>query len=112
MKHLTIDPNEAYPSASPVRIMGALGILPHWANARDESESAQSALVRHYDYYTGPFEGCTFEPNGDYTYPGDPVQHPIAKLDVPETGEVVYFYQHAFVAVKSAEGAFWMTRMD
>ena len=110
---ILIDPCAKYPNARPEQIIESLGYLLPWLlDGLAKGEDAQTALVSRYMFYTGPFDlRVPIEEDGTYTFPGDPPSYPVARFNAPN-GETVFFYQHAFVAVISADGSVWMTRMD
>lgn len=109
---LTISPTDEYDHIPPMDIITSLGFLPEWVfRGLQLGEDMETALTSRYQYYTGPMElPCTIQDDGCYTYPGDPIQHPVAS--VRGATETLYFYEHAFVAVVKEDGSTWFTRMD
>ena len=110
---LLVDPTGAYPDAAPEDILSAMGYLSEWLDeGLSLGEDCQTALTTRYVYYTGPSDTSqwVFEPDGSYTYPGDPKTPPMVTLK--REHETLHFYHHAFVVVIKSNGDTWMTRMD
>ena len=113
-KTFITDPNGKYTHVNESQILNALGILPFWAiKFREHNNSFKQALKSSYQFYFGDLKGCTIQEDGSYTYPGDPVMHPLAVMTAPDCPETLYFYEHAVVGVVNSDtGEQWMTRMD
>ena len=104
-----MDPLRHYPSVYLGDLMAMLGYLPSFITPRDPRPALEQFRER-YRFGVDELKGCVFSEGGVYQYPGDPPQYPIASVILHN--EQIFFYPHAFVAIKSPDGSYYMTRMD
>ncbi len=80
-----------------------LGYIPSFIN-QDNPISAVDQINQNYSSGWYSFPGFTIDPlTNIIRYPGDPNMHPIARLYKPNSNETIYFYESAWVMVKSVE---------
>ena len=105
-----LDPLEQFTDVEPQRLIDAMGVLPAWVDPADP-RPARLQFETKYRFGVTEIPGVEVMPDGTWSYPGDPVLHPIAKIE--RAHEIVYFYRGAFVAiVQKSDGASFATRMD
>lgn len=97
----------------PRMTMDHLGLIPMLISATGEPLKAQ--INRNYSHGGGwssaGFSKMVFNPDDcSAKYPGDPKMPPLASFD--NQGEMLYFYDHAIIAVVSTEGVAEFSRMD
>lgn len=112
---MTIDPNSNFDLAPRNRLIGACGIIPHFAKdaqgfAADGREAVLDAMIRYYGFPCPKMDGVTLDEKHRWTYPGDPKLDPLMTLDLG-FGVKVRIYQYAFVAVSDEHGTDFV-RMD
>jgi len=88
-----------------------LGYIPHWLND-DNPEGAVKQIDANYRHGGGwhSFKGFTLGKGMELTYPGDPPLKPLARAKLRD--ELVYFYDHSWVAVIQENGSFDVARID
>jgi hypothetical protein len=90
------------PSLSDERASYFLGQVPYWL--ADESRPARDLINEGYRFGGWqPLKGATIGEGFTLCYPGDPPQHPFAKIE-RANGEVVYAYPHEFWAIVTPQG--------
>lgn len=87
-----------------------VGYIPSFLS-EDNPEPAAKQFNANYAHGGGwqPMKGWTFS-NGVLSYPGDPQEHPVAKLTFRD--ETIYVYNHAWVCIVQANSDFEVARMD
>ena len=111
---IQFDPLGAYPSTEPSALVEATGFLAPWALEWAANPAPTEDLPSHMEACYGfgelhRLEGGTINPDGTFSYPGDPDLSPIMKLSAH--GETFYVYPHAIVAFLSEYSTF-VSRMD
>jgi hypothetical protein len=106
-----IDPNEAFTDVKVGKLVAAAGILPFWIDPSDDRWAAEQ-FKEQYPFWTGHINGSgTINARGTKSYPGDPDDEPILKIDLGR--EVVYIYLRSMVGIVETEtGNTLITRMD
>ena len=103
-----LDPNRHFHNVDRDRLMEVMGILPVWAA---EPGPTKECFERNYQFGVHEMKGGEVDTNGNYLYPDDPPLRPVAKMSKDD--EVIYFYQHAMVAITYSDGSDpFVTRMD
>jgi len=106
-----VDPLNKFPHINPDDIVRSLGLIHGWAIHADDYSGFKECLLDHYgQFYGGPLRGGIVNEEGYYVYPEDPDLVPLAGWE--HDGETLYQYQYGIVAVISADGSQWITRMD
>lgn len=89
-----------------------LGYIPFWLNDKDKLGAAEQ-IHRAYGHGGGwlSAKGFTMDRStGTLNYPGDMPLKPLAMCRLRD--EVVYFYDHSWVAVVQPNGSFDVARID
>jgi hypothetical protein len=77
--------------------------MPLYWLLNSEEQVAMDRIKVGYVYYSAEcfYLKGTISPEGDYQseYKDDPTLHPLAKIEVPDTGETVYCYHYDIIAV-------------
>lgn len=114
---ITFNRTEHYPH---IALRDAVGALPLCWDASDP----RGAIAQHDErqmgngpwsnFNTGPASSrFTFHrEDGALRYPGDPDLLPLAWAELPITGEKIYVYPHAWVAIVQSSGVFSVDRRD
>lgn len=91
--------------------LNALGFIPHFLNERN-SKSAREQIDDNYRHGGGwrSFKGFTMLPNGNLSYPGDPVVQMLAETKLRD--EVIRFYEHSWIAIVQSDGSYDIARID
>src|SRR5210317_679952 len=107
-----IDPLKKYPNALPDRIFAAAGYIPGWlTDPHFEQFNAIETIKMNYPYWSGDsLKQAKLDEEGIFTYPGDPPFYPILKIE--RNGEIIYQYQHAFIAIVDKNENVTITRCD
>lgn len=94
-----------HPTANAVAVINSLGFVPEWLMAADDSESFIDIVNREYiSRWNSHTQGRLDLDTGHYSYPGDPVMQPHAKIDRADAHETIYIYNYSFWAVVFNEG--------
>jgi len=89
-----IDPNDKFRHENPNYLLQCLGIIPNFIT-NDTEDVIKEALLRYQ--FGGPeMKGGDVDKNGVYSYPGDPLLHPLASCMAG--GKYIYVYQYAIVS--------------
>ena len=107
-----IDPNEAFTDVKVGKLVAAAGILPFWIDPSDDRWAAEQ-FEEQYPFWTGQMRNYpgTINARGTKSYPGDPDDEPIMKIDLGR--EVIYIYLRSMVGIVETEtGNTLITRMD
>lgn len=93
--------------------MDHLGAIPYWLVDHGQLTLTEQ-LHRSYGHGGGwqPFHGFTLADDNSLHFPGDPPQQPIAMIEVKGHEEVVFMYEHSWVAVIWPDRRFEVCRMD
>ena len=111
--NLVTDPNEAYPQATPVQLIEAMGYVGDWLMEAIHTDQPFLQVVTHYyNQVSGIFpmpKGSEINSRHQFTYPGDPPQDPIVEISRGE--ETFRMYPHAICAFHSGDDLL-ITRID
>lgn len=110
---------------TPEEVMRTMGLIPMFVGMAfaDHTERTAEAAVEMYSQTSGGGWSVdpvgSFTPEGVKTYPGDPDQYPLLSIMPLEPAEamasdvdVVYIYEHEWVAFKFKDGTYKHLRMD
>lgn len=89
-----------------------LGLIPEWLDDNNP-QSAKEQIDQNYQHGGGwrSFKGFKMnEATKALSYPGDPPMKPLAQAEL--RGELVLFYEHAWVAIVQTDGTFDVARID
>ena len=89
----------------------ALGFIPSFLDERNP-RSAREQIDDNYRHGGGwrSFKGHTMLPNGNLSYPGDPITQLLAETKLRD--EVIRFYEHSWVAIIQPDGSYDIARID
>lgn len=87
-----------------------LGLIPHFLSLDDERPAAQQIDANYEWGGWSPFEGFKMSPDGRLSYRGDPDLIPLASARLRD--EEIFFYPHAWVAIRQPNGSFEVSRID
>jgi len=95
----------------PRMTMDQLGYIVNFLDPNNP-KSAREQLDANYRHGGGwrPFKGFTMLPNGNLSYPDDPVVQLLAETKLRD--ETIRYYEHSWVAIVQPDGSFELSRMD
>ena len=86
-----------------------LGYIPSFLRETDP-RSAREQIASGYIGGWEPFPGFRMLENGNLDYPGDPPTRLLAETNL--RGEIIRFYNYAWLAVIQPDGSFEVARLD
>lgn len=94
-------------------LMHYLHNVPMWL--ADSLEGEKAVVVFNREYQFGGWQplrskGMIVDKDGNFKYPGDPVQKPLFKIEYND--EVIYGYESEMWAIVQKDGSFEISRMD
>lgn len=91
--------------------MHMLGYIPDWLDDEDPDGAAMQ-IHKNYSHGGGwlPIKGFELQEGNSLKYPGDPPLKPLARAKL--RNELIYFYDHSWVAVIQENGSFEVARID
>lgn len=103
LKFTKVDPR-------PFSVSDAVGYIPTFLDESDPRSVEEQINERYVYGGFQRFNGFKMKPNGDLTYPGDPVTKVLCEATLRE--EVIRVYEHAWVSITQANGSFVVARLD
>jgi len=95
----------------PKMTMEHLGFIPFWLHENDPRDAREQLNAGYVFGGWSPFQGWTkLGDDNTLYYPGDPPLKPLAMTEL--RGELIVFYDHAWVAVIQPDRSFEVCRMD
>ena len=99
------------PNVDPIKVAGYWFNILEWFNEEKDPELDGEGVIRkRYKFGVHEMTGGEILEDGTSTYPGDPAQHPLLRID--RYGEVIWGYQSEVLAVVRRDGTVFKTRVD
>lgn len=95
----------------PKATLEMLGLIPGFLS-EDDPRPAREQLHANYSHGGGftPIPGFTMLPNGDLSYPDDPLLAPLFETKLRD--EIIRVYHHSWIAIIQPDGSYVVARLD